>query len=320
MPVHHGQRWLAETLASAAQQDCRDVEFILLDSSTNDACEIIVNAFDEDLTIRYERMPNVISWTAKTNIAVKRARASYISMLHQDDLWLPNRMDEARASIMAFPDAAILLNPSYIVDDGGRQLGQWRCPLANGRRLATTEVAEPLLVQNFISIPAPIIRRSAWLASGGMDEQLWYTADWDLYLKLVSQGHAAYRETASTAFRVHDSSLTVSGSRDIADFEAQMRIVLDRHLHLASPRRQSQVKRRAMSSIRVNCDLAEAARGNKGAMIRAIREVLLLGPWQTLLYIRQSRILERSLPRLRARLAHRSPREASIERLKATAE
>jgi GT2 family glycosyltransferase len=303
MPIHGGERWLGATLDSLAVQDCTGVEFLILDSTEDRSCARIVKGFTKRLAIRYEHMPDVKSWTAKTNLAVERAAASNVSILHQDDLWLPQRVKDVRDAIAAFPDAVMLLNPSYIVDEHGRRLGLWRCPLPYDRLLSAEDITERLLVQNFISIPAPVIRREAWLAAGGMDEKLWYTPDWDLYLKLARLGTTVYRRAASTAFRVHSSSLTVSGSRNRRDFEAQLNAVLERHIGHVPAARRPQIMRRASASIAVNCDLAEAAGGSARALFRALTAILFLGPRQAFCYLRDSRILERALPRVRARFA-----------------
>ena len=303
MPVHDGERWLPLTLESAAAQDCSGVEFIILDSTSGDACTAIVSRFADRLHIRYDHLPELTSWPAKTNLAVERASAGHVTMLHQDDLWDADRTAAAREAIRAAPDAVLFLNPSRIVDEHGRALGLWRCPLPADRLLDGRKVAERLLVQNFVAIPAPIVSRRAWLETGGMDEALWYTADWDLYLKLLARGPVFYRNRPSTAFRVHGSSLTVSGSRERPDFRQQMQQVFDRHSHLVPASELPRIRRRANASIAVNCALAQASAGSTKALLPALAEVLSLGPAQALAYLRDSRVLERALPRLRARLA-----------------
>ena len=57
-------------------------------------------------------------------------------------------------------------------------------------RMASSQrvVVERLLVQNFISMPAPLFSREAAIRVGGLDEDLWYTADWDFWLKLAAVG------------------------------------------------------------------------------------------------------------------------------------
>ena len=303
MPIHDGERWLAETLDSVAAQDCRGVELLVFDSGRDESCRAIIDRFADRLDITYEHMPDVPSWPGKTNRGATRARAAHLSILHQDDLWLPERTARARLAIADYPDAALLLGPAYIVDERSRRRGLWRCPLPAQRRLSAAEVAEQLLVQNFISMPAPVINRAAWLAVGGMDEQLWSPADWDLYLKLAAAGTTVYLPEPTSAFRIHGNSLTVSGSRNQDDFSAQMRQVLDRHHRLVPEGRRAQVRRRAEASVAINCALARAAAGAPSGLFAALRRLVALGPAEAIAYLRTSRITERALPRLRARLA-----------------
>jgi hypothetical protein len=156
-------------------------------------------------------------------------------------------------------------------------------------------------VQNFISAPAPVYRKDAWLAAGGLDENLWYTGDWDIWLKLAAQGPVCHHRELTTAFRVHGASLTVTGSRDGADFEQQMRIVLDRHLPRLVAHR-NQVERASLASIRFNGALAAAASGRWRPLLPALGRLVALGPAGIHRYIRDSRIVDRLMPRVRAKL------------------
>jgi hypothetical protein len=159
------------------------------------------------------------------------------------------------------------------------------------------------LVQNFISVPAPVFARTAWLKCGGMDDALWYTADWDIWAKLARVGPVVYHEQVTTAFRVHSSSLTVTGSRDRAGFAAQMNKVLERHLPALPEDRRCQVERTARASIEINVSLADASAGNVSSLSRAAWKLASLGPSGTRRYLRDSRLGERVLSRLRAGLA-----------------
>lgn len=302
LPVHQGEAWLSETLESVAAEDSSGIELIIRDSSPHTRCGDIVRAFGERLRIDYQHCPDVVSWTAKTNEAVAAAGAPHVSMLHQDDLWLPGRAAVVHAAIGAHPEAVLLLNPSRIIDGNSRALGLWRCPLRPG--LVDRQVLlDRLLVQNFVAIPAPVIRRDAWLAIGGMDESLWYTPDWDLYLKLSGYGPAFYSDEVTTAFRIHSTSQTVTGSRNRVDFEAQMTGVLERHIGAATPSLRHRIRKVALASVTINVSLAAAADGDRREMVKVIRSFFGLSPAQLFHYLRDSRIAERVLPRLQAKLA-----------------
>lgn len=302
VPVHRGGPWLTDTLESLAAEAAGDVDVLVIDSSPDDSAAAVVRSYAGRLALELLARPDLDNWRTKTNFGVAHARAAHVCTLHQDDLWLPGRIAAVRAWIAAAPEAALHLAPTAIVDRDGRAIGTWRCPLPDGAAPAA-QILERLLVQNFVAIPSPVWRRDAWLACGGLDEALWYTADWDVWLKLSSRGEVHYHDKVTAAFRVHGGSLTVTGSRDPADFEAQMRTVLDRHLGRVPASRSAPVGRAARASIRINSALAAASAGSVAAFGRAALALLGLGPAGLVRYLRDSRLVERVVPRLRARLS-----------------
>ena len=304
VPSHNGDRWIDAALRSVSEQDEPGIELILIDSSDDDRSVRIANTFSEKLELRVYRRVNLTSWTAKTNFGLEEARAGHICMLHQDDLWLCGRAARIKCWIANQPDAVLHLHPAHIVDEGGRRRGTWRCPLPSGERPVPAEILlERLLVQNFVAIPTPVMRRDAFLSVGGLNERLWYTADWDLYLKLAAIGDVYYHPEPLACFRVHRASQTVSGSRSLADFRKQMEIVLDRHADQLAATSRAATLRAAKTSILVNTALAAANGGSPVQLAKAALAVLGLGPRGMVRYFRDSRILERSYPRLRARFA-----------------
>ncbi len=303
VPVHCGGDWLRETLDSLAREDEPGVHVLVIDSSPDDSTAAIVRSYADRLTLELLARPDLDNWRTKTNFGVEHARAPHVCTLHQDDLWLPGRIAAVRYWLSSAPDAALHLAPTAIIDRDGRTVGTWRCPLPAETAAPASLVLERLLVQNFIAVPSPVWRRDAWLACGGLDLDLWYTADWDIWLKLARHGPVHYHDRVTAAFRVHGQSLTVSGSRDPADFEAQMKTVLDRHLGQLAPSRSAPVGRAARASIRINGALAAASAGNLAAVGRAGVALLALGPVGLYRYLRDSRLAERVVPRLRAKLS-----------------
>jgi hypothetical protein len=198
------------------------------------------------------------------------------------------------------------LHSCYIIDEVGRRLGLWRSPLpADEAPVPAHILIERLLVQNFIGIPAPTIRRDAYLSVGGLDNALWYTADWDLYLKLAAMGNAYYHSTPLACFRVNKNSLTVLGSRNSADFQNQQQVIIDRHADKLSPEARAEILPVAAASIDVNTALAAVMTGHFAQLSKAFVAILMLGPRGIRQYFYYSRIVDRMFPRLRALVAGR---------------
>ncbi len=200
MPSYCGERWINASLSSLAAEAVNGVEVLIIDSSPTSATRDIARSYSGQLRLRVIQRCDLMSWQAKTNFGVEIADSSHICWLGVDDLWLPGRAVAVRTWIEASPEASLHLAPTAIVDKGGRNLGVWRCPLHANGELRSALVTERLLVQNFVAAPAPVFRRDAWLSCGGLDENLWYTADWDIWLKLAACGSVYYHDCRHRRF------------------------------------------------------------------------------------------------------------------------
>ena len=303
---HNRERWLGDALQSLVDQYDEGIEVIAIDASASDACWRMISTFSSRLNIRAERRLELQSQTAKINFGVEQAQADRICILHDDDLWLPNRSAELRKWIAVEPDAVMHLHPSYIIDETGKRLGVWRCPLpATQSPVSANVFIKRLLVQNFIAIPAPTIRRDAYLSVGGMDDLLWYAPDWDLYMKIAGLGNIYYHSIPLASYRIHNSSVPVLGSRSITDFRRQHEIIIDRHVTKLDFVTQNQILPVARVSINVNSALAAALHGQYHSLFKAFVSLLALGPRGIQQYLVFSRIIDRAFPRLRALVARR---------------
>jgi hypothetical protein len=300
IPSYRGERWIEHALGSIAAECAEGIEVLMVDGGPTPAAREAAARFSDQLRLQIVVREDLGDWHAKVNFGVRMARAAHVSLLCVDDVWLPGRGAAVRAWIETDEQATLHLGPSGIVDRYGEALGVWRCPLPVSRELSFQTVGERLIVQNFIASPAPVFRKDAWLACGGLDEGLWYTADWDVWLKLSAAGKIYYHPEVTVGFRIHAGSLTMTRRRKAADLEQQMLRVLERHLPRlgAAPR---SIERAARASIAVNCALAGASMGEVGRLWGAAGHVLLLRPGGMRRFLRDSRLVERLTPRLRAR-------------------
>lgn len=304
LPVYRGEHWLDRTLSSIAVGACPGIEVIVIDSSPDSKSMAIVRRYEKQLELRIVDPGAIDGCSPKTNLGVEIAAADHVSWLCQDDLWFPNRVEVVRSWIAENPRAALHLAPTAIIDRNDHRLGIWHCPLKEAPYpLDTSYLVQKLLVQNFVSVPSPIVRRDAWLACGGLDTALWYTGDWDLWLKLARLGDVLYHAEVTAGFRIHALSATSTGSRELEDFSEQQRLVVDKHIGAVPAERRRHVRKLADASISINTALAAGANGKPGAILEIMRTVASMGPINTARYLHRSRLAERVFPRLRAKFA-----------------
>lgn len=306
LPVHHGEEWVGAALDSLACQADPGIEIVVIDTSADDATSRIVERYAGRLWIRFVDAAGAEGCSRKMNRGVAEAAADHVSWLCQDDIWLPGRAEAVKRWISHDPEAVLHLAPSAIVDAKGQSLGVWRCPLpSRDARLDREELLKRMLVQNFVAVVSPIVRRDAWLAVGGIDPALWYTGDWELWIKLARQGVVRHHDQVTGGFRIHGKSATSERSRDREDFINQHQIVMQRHGDALQGNAARKVRKLAEASSAINAELAAAVHGDARALVRAASTALALGPVGLVQYLNRSRIVERVVPRLRAHVAGR---------------
>ena len=299
MPAYNGERYIAEALASVRAQGHDGIEVLVVDDGSTDGTLAVVKSFARDLPLRLLTPGRLGNWVAATNLGLREAAGEWACFLHQDDLWLPGRLERIWREMERSPSALIVHNAKY-VGPQGQDLGRWTCPLPHGD-VASGLFLERLLVQNFIAIPSPVFRREAVLHSGGMKEALWFSADWDLWLRLGAMAPVRFIPETLSAFRVHPASQTAARKLEPKEWEQQLTSVLVDHLGRwpMTGGLRTAVEQAAEASIAVNSALSARSRGESVKLAPVLLRLLALRPRGWHRYFRDSRIFQRVSARLK---------------------
>jgi glycosyltransferase involved in cell wall biosynthesis len=297
MPVYNGAAHLRAALDSVAREADGGVEVIAVDDGSTDDTVAILDAYADRLDLTVLTGAHTGNWVANTNRALGAARAAYCTVLHQDDLWLPGRLAAVREALRTEP--ALVVHGSRFVDEQGRPRNALRVPVRAGP-VPRGEVLGRLLVQNFLAVPAVVFSRTAALGLGGLREDLWYTADWDLWLGLAAAGETRHVPRALVGYRVHAGALTMTRSSDLEGFRAQLESVAERHVPAARGEVEDWpgVARAARASIEVNVALCALVHRRRPDLGRLVTALLRLRPRDWRRYVVASRIRERVAARV----------------------
>lgn len=299
MPTYNGERFIAAALESVREQHDEAIELVIVDDGSTDHTLDIVRDFAGVIPIRLITPGRLGNWVAVSNLGLREAVGDWACFLHQDDLWLPGRLARLRTEMESAKGVLIIHDAMYVGPDG-QELGPWTCPFSEGV-VAPNLFIERLLVQNFIAIPSPVFRRSAVIDSGGLDESLWFSADWDLWLRLGAMRPVRFIAEPLSAFRIHPASQTAARKVLPNEWEQQLTTVLARHLRSwpVTGRLRTSVERVAMASIAVNSALSAGSRGEPVKPAAVLCRLLTFGPSGWHRYLRDSRIVQRVKSRLK---------------------
>jgi glycosyltransferase involved in cell wall biosynthesis len=178
---HNRPSLLSRSIASALSQDYLDFELIVVDDSSNNEPQKVVNSF-VDPRIKYIRLESETTPSAADNVGIKSAHGDYITFLDDDDEWLPTKLSK---QVMAFSRAGnsvglIYTGINYI--DEVRGSCKTLLPVCRGR------VFDRLLMKCFIRAQSSVmIRREVLAEANGFDGALPCIHDWDLYLRIAKK-------------------------------------------------------------------------------------------------------------------------------------
>ncbi len=305
LTTYQGERYLAAALESVAREPLDGVEVLAVDDGSTDGTAALLEHFASRLPLRTIRLPHTGNWAANTNVGLREARGTFVSLLHQDDTWLPGRLATLRGLAARHPAAGLLVTPALYLNARGERVGAWTPPLP--RRpvpLPPDTVLRRLLVQNPFALPAPLFRRSLATAAGGMDPSLWFLADWKLWAAIAAQTPVVYHPVPLVGYRLHTQAQTVVRSGDADDLRRQYHAVLQAVVENLGglDRDAARACRAGALNAELSVALAQCAHGVPGAARRLAHLALRGGSlptWRRLW--RDGCLRQRLAARLRAR-------------------
>jgi glycosyltransferase involved in cell wall biosynthesis len=88
MPVHNGERYLAEAIESVLGQTRADLELIVVDDASTDGSRAVAERYDLRWFSQERAGPG-----AARNLGVEQARGRYLAFLDHDDYWVPEKLE-----------------------------------------------------------------------------------------------------------------------------------------------------------------------------------------------------------------------------------
>lgn len=108
MPIYNGERYLTQAIESVLNQECKDLELILVNDGSKDNSEVICRLYEsQDERVTYYKKENTgVSDTR--NFGIYQAKGRYIAFLDCDDIWDIKYYDACLNKILQEEDYDVL--------------------------------------------------------------------------------------------------------------------------------------------------------------------------------------------------------------------
>ncbi len=178
--------FLRETIDSVLAQDWPHVDYLVMDGGSRDGTRELLESYGQ--RIRWVSEPDGGQADA-VNRGFERTRGELFTFLNADDIYRPGALRAAVEGFARNPDAGAVYGDADFVDRGGETVVRY--PVRDFDR-------ERLMHECFVCQPAAFVRRDAWAAVGGLDAELRYALDYDLWIRL-SQRRSMVRVAGTLA-------------------------------------------------------------------------------------------------------------------------
>jgi glycosyltransferase involved in cell wall biosynthesis len=217
VPVHNGERFIAECVRSVLHQTHPVHECIVVDDGSTDATVAALRPFRPEVRVVRQRRAGV---AAARNAGMRAAGGDHFAFLDADDVWMPQKVERQLAALAAGgPEAAVY--SGYVIADErlcSRRLVLHPCSERSVERALLIEA--PGLGFSFTGMTT----RAAADRVGTFDERLSTSADLDFAWRLARRCRLIGVREALAVHRQHSKGQM---HRDLARLERDMSLVLD---------------------------------------------------------------------------------------------
>ena len=227
VPTYNRAALLKPFLACLFKQTLTDFEVIVSDNCSTDATREIV-AGCSDPRLRYHRNETNIGPFGNMNLLLELARGTYVTIVHDDDLYAPEFLERLSTMLDQYPSVGMVHCAAHeVAADGTRQRLVRAYPTT--RVLPGDQEFVRYLQNHNVCCSSVMARRSLYRETGPFDLDL-LCADYMMWVRMAARADVAYVADPLLEMRVHLDTVTswLNPARWHSDFET----ILDRGLAL----------------------------------------------------------------------------------------
>ncbi len=225
IPNYNHSRFLEKRIQSVLNQTYQDFEIIYLDDASTDNSNEVFAKFRGDKRIRtIYNQANSGSPFKQWNKGIREAKGEYVWIAESDDYADERLLAELVTRLDKYPKVGIAYCQSWKVDENDNILSsmlertadldeqRWKQDFVNeGKDECSRYLIFKCTVPNGSAV---LIRRSVYEKVEGADENMKYTGDWILWVKMLLISDIAFVAQPLNYYRKHKNSLTNNSLKD----------------------------------------------------------------------------------------------------------
>ncbi len=204
-PSFNQRPYLEQAIRSVLEQDEPPIEYFVHDGGSSDGSSEIIERFADRLTGWYSRPDG--GQSSAINEGWRKASGDLVGWLNSDDFLLPGALRTVADVFESRPETDLVYGQVQLVDGAGSGIGLIGEPFS--RRTL-------ILSRCVIPQPAAFLRRRLLADIGLLDEDLHYTMDLDLWLRVAERSRPLFLRAPLAGATVHPDAKTTRARSPMA--------------------------------------------------------------------------------------------------------
>lgn len=231
IPVYNGEAYLAQTIRSVLDQTYSDFELVIIDNASTDNTVSIVRSFT-DSRIRLIQNETNVGMLGNWNNCLRYGNCEYMQLLCADDLLTPDNFQKKVRILEDYPEVGMVFSGSHVINENNKVVMNRRpfstsC-LWDGKKLARRSFRN----HNYNAEPSNVMfRKSTSLQVGSFDPDLWFTLDWNYWLRMCSVSKVYYINEYLYSFRISTTSETAQLLKTVGKIFDDDKLFVDKCYH-----------------------------------------------------------------------------------------
>jgi len=223
MPVYRGERFIAAAIESVLAQTYREFELVVVNDGSPDRSAEAIRPFLPHPQIRYIEQQNA-GVAAARNTGIAASSGAFVGLLDQDDLWLPDKLEQQIAYFRSHPEVGLVHSRVECIDETGAPR---TCEGAILVRPFTGLCAGQLLLGSAIAGVTVLVRKQCLDRVGRFDQQFAPADDWELWVRIARLYPLGFLDRVTAKYRFHGENV----SRDQFKMQQAVLRIMDSVCH-----------------------------------------------------------------------------------------
>lgn len=198
-PSYNQGQFIEATINSVLSQDYPNLEYIITDGGSKDESVAIIKKYQDHLAWWVSEKD--AGHADAINKGLSHATGEILAWINSDDIYFPGAVSEAVAFLTDHPAVGMVYGDADLIDDLSKPIGKFSAKQTDYKRLLRGSVHIPQATTFF--------RADLWKQVGPLDLSLFYSFDYDLWVKMAKVMEIRYLPQVWAKFRIHSQGKTV---------------------------------------------------------------------------------------------------------------